>query len=125
MEERWDFVDYEGVSKPYQRRRIRHLSRVDTILGHLRRHDYVVVLGPAYSEKTRLLHDLREAADKDGRFLPVIVNLWQARTGNDAQFYQSIVQLIRRSSSSIEHFIDLEDDAASQIVTARDFQRFP
>lgn len=124
MNERWDFVDYEGISNPYKRRRIRHLSRIESILAYLHRHDYLVVLGPAHSEKTRLLHDLREAASQSGRFVPIIVNLWQARTGDDAQFYQSMVQLICRSSGLIEHCIDLEDDAVSQIASGRDFQHF-
>jgi len=124
MSERWDFVDYEGISNSYKRRRIRHLSRVDTLLGHLRRHDYVVVLGPAHSEKTQLLYDLGEAANDDGRFTPVIVNLWQARTGDDAQFYQSMVQLICRTSSLSKPCSDRGDDSVGRIATARDFQRF-
>ncbi len=119
----WDFTDYTGESSPNKRRRLRHRDRVALMLQYLRQHDYVVVLGPAHSEKTRLLEDVAAAGERDGRFTAVKINLWQARTGNEAEFFQSLVSLICRSSQ-IEHCIEIDDLWLDGIARSRDFQRF-
>lgn len=59
MIQRWDFIG--GFFSQHKRRRLRHLDRIDLMVQRLRRHDYIVVLGPAHSEKTRLLDDVAVA----------------------------------------------------------------
>ncbi|MFO7632633.1 MAG: hypothetical protein R6W76_08850, partial [Caldilinea sp.] len=123
MSEPWDFADYTGFSSPNKRRRLRHLDRVELLLQHLRRHNYIVVLGPAHSEKTRLLEDVAAAGERNDLFTAIKVNLWQARTDNEAEFFQSLVSLICRARQ-IEHCIDIDDMWLDGITRARDFQRF-
>ena len=64
----------------------------------MRRHDYVVLLGPAYSEKTRLLYRReRPAGGQRAVHTPVYVNLWRVRTDDEAAFFSSLAQMICRS----------------------------
>lgn len=123
MIERWDFVDYTGVSNPYKRRRLRHLDRIETMVELLRRHNYIVVLGPSHSEKTRLLEDVAAVGVQRQLFTPILINLWQVRTDNEAEFYQSLVRLICKTIQN-DHCLELDDQMLDALARARDFQRF-
>lgn len=123
MIERWDFVDYTGFSSPHKRRRLRHLDRIEAMVQQLRRHNYIVVLGPSHSEKTRLLEDVAALGVQRRHFTPIIINLWQVRTDNEAEFYQSLVRLICKNIQN-DHCLDLDDRTLEELARARDFQRF-
>lgn len=123
MIERWDFVDYTGFSSPHKRRRLRQLDRIETMVQLLQQHNYIVVLGPAYSEKTRLLEDVAAVGVQRRLFTPIIINLWQVRTDNEAEFYQSLVRLICKTIQN-NHCLEIDDQALDELARARDFQRF-
>lgn len=123
MIERWDFVDYTGFSSPHKRRRLRHLDRVATMVQLLHRHNYIVVLGPSHSEKTRLLEDVAAVGVERRLFTPITINLWQVRTDNEAEFYQSLVRLVCKSIQN-DHCLEMDDHALDKLARARDFQRF-
>ncbi len=123
MIERWDFVDYTGFSNPYKRRRLRHLDRIETMVQLLRQHNYIVVLGPSHSEKTRLLEDVAAVGVQRRLFTPIIINLWQVRTDNEAEFYQSLVRLICKAIQN-DHCLEMDDQMLDNLARARDFQRF-
>jgi len=121
--ERWDIVDYTGLSSLYKRRRLRHLDRIEAMVQQLRRHNYIVVLGPSHSEKTRLLEDIAAVGVERRLFTPIIINLWQVRTDNEAEFFQSLVQLICKATQN-DHCLELDDRTLDALARARDFQTF-
>lgn len=123
MIERWDFVDYTGFSNLHKRRRLRQLDRIETMVQLLQQHNYIVVLGPAYSEKTRLLEDVAAVGVQRRLFTPIIINLWQVRTDNEAEFYQSLVRLICKTIQN-DHCLEIDDQALEELARPRDFQRF-
>lgn len=123
MIERWDFVDYTGFSSPHKRRRLRQLDRIETMVQLLRQHNYIVVLGPSHSEKTRLLEDVAAVGAQRRLFTPIIINLWQVRTDNEAEFYQSLVRLICKTIQN-DHCLEMDNQMLDDLARARDFQRF-
>lgn len=123
MIERWDFIDYIGFFSPHKRRRLRHLDRIDLMVQQLRQHNYIVLLGPAHSEKTRLLEDVATAGAQHGWFTPIHINLWQVRTDNEAEFFQSLARLLCKSIHN-DYCLELDDRALDTLAQARDFQHF-
>ncbi|MDQ3248172.1 MAG: GAF domain-containing protein, partial [Chloroflexota bacterium] len=89
----WEIVAYEGDVR-FKQVRIRENARVQSIIRHVQKHDYVVVLGPPYSEKTRLLHDVMAHLQQTDFYQPVYVNLWKAKNKDEATFFASLAQLI-------------------------------
>ncbi len=92
----WELTPYAGDSQ-FKRQRLRHLDRIRQVVEHVRQHDYVVLLGPAYSEKTRLLNDVDEKLAASDLYTPIYVNLWRVRTDDEAAFFSSLAQVICRS----------------------------
>jgi signal transduction histidine kinase len=92
----WDLIPYTGDNQ-FKRQRLRHLDRIRQVVELVRQHDYVVLLGPAYSEKTRLLYDVDAQLGTGESFTPVYVNLWRVRTDDEAAFFASLAQFICRS----------------------------
>ncbi len=94
----WELTPYAGDNQ-FKRQRLRHLDRIHQVADLVRRHDYVVLLGPAYSEKTRLLYDVNDRLADSELFTPVYVNLWRVRTDDEAAFFSSLAQMICRAES--------------------------
>jgi signal transduction histidine kinase len=92
----WTIVPYQG-KVPFKRVRVRDEARIRNILRLLTARNYVVVLGAPFSEKTRLLNDVAEAAEAAGLFRPVYINLWQTRSDDEAAFFTSMARLISRT----------------------------
>ncbi len=92
----WDLIAYTGDNQ-FKRQRLRHLERIRQVVELVRRHDYVVLLGPPYSEKTRLLYDVDAQLATGEIFTPIYVNLWRVRTDDEAAFFASLAQYICRS----------------------------
>lgn len=111
----WDVVPNVGRFSEYKRRRLRHLDRIQRVVELVRRHDYVVILGPAYSDKTRLMYDVEDELAAGEQFTPIYINLWRLRTDDEASFFDSLAQTIARSerlSSSLDNTSRLADGVA-------------
>lgn len=89
----WRVVTYEG-SAPFKKAHVRDEALLRKILKHLREQDYIVLLGPPYSEKTALLHDVAEALRATGLSHPIYIDLWQAITDDETTFFDSLARLI-------------------------------
>lgn len=92
----WTIVPYRG-NTPFKRVRIRNEARIQAVMRHLQAHDYVSVLGPSRSEKSRLLDDVAEALEASHLFEPVYIDLWRARSDDEATFFTSLVWLMSQS----------------------------
>lgn len=113
----WNIVPYDGET-PFKKVRIRDEANLDRILAHLRSHDYVVLLGPPYSEKTALLRDVIAGLRSSGLAQPIYIDLWQARTDDEPTFFTSLARLISQDLNNrpLALSVSLQD--------ARSFQNF-
>jgi signal transduction histidine kinase len=114
----WCIVPHQGRTV-FKRIRIRRDGVIRQVMENLRNHEYTVVLGPRFHEKTRLLYDVKAAADNEPGMVATYINLRQARTDTEASFYGSLAQLI---GSHLPHLplATLDED----IARTRDFQNF-
>lgn len=110
----WSIVPYDGET-PFKKVRVRDDANIRRIVTHLRGQDYVVLLGPPYSEKTALLRDVVAELRTAGLAQPIYLDLWQARTDDEPTFFTSLARLIAQ---------DLGAAPAPAPQTARDFQNF-
>lgn len=118
----WRVLPYQGDSLT-KRCRIQHTWLIEKMLAHLRRREYVVLLGPPFSEKTRLLGDLNDTLKQIPTFRVVSVNLRQARSDDESTFFSSLAQLITRSLFAASGD-STPSDAAHKVDDARAFQNF-
>jgi signal transduction histidine kinase len=114
----WDIVRYQGQSS-FKRLRIRRNSIIEQVVDNLRNHEYTVVLGPRFHEKTRLLHDVEATVDNEPGMVATYVDLRQARTDTESSFYTSFAQLIANQLPYLPR-TSLDED----IARTRDFQNF-
>ena len=118
----WELIPYAGDNQ-FKRQRLRHLDRIRQVVDLVRRHDYVVLLGPAFSEKTRLLFDVNERLAASELHTPAYVNLWRVRTDDEAAFFSSLAQIICRSEH-ISGLPQLSMDLAEQSYDSASFRAF-
>lgn len=116
-EKGWQIVPYSG-SSDFKHVRIRRDSTIHQVMGYLREHEYTVILGPRFHEKTRLLYDIQQAVEDEPGMRPVYVNLHQVRTDTESNFYASLGQLICQQQS-MESPLE-----AAKPMRPRDFQNF-
>ena len=90
----WELVPYQG-SLPFKRVCIRRSTRIHEILRHIHNRDYVVILAPHHSEKTRLLEDVIDELKKDERYHPLYINLWHVNSDDEKEFFESIQTLVQ------------------------------
>ena len=90
----WELVPYQG-SLSFKRVRIRHSTRIHEILRHVYNHNYVVILAPHHSEKTRILADVIVELKSDDRYHPVYVDLWHVNSDDEKDFFESIQALVQ------------------------------
>lgn len=114
----WSIVPYQGRSL-FKRIRIRRDGIIGQVMENLRNHDYTVILGPRFHEKTRLLHDVKAMADSEPGMVATYINLRQARTDTESSFYTSLAQLMGRQLPDLP-LAALDED----IARTRDFQNF-
>jgi signal transduction histidine kinase len=119
----WTIVPYEEYATVSKRQRLCHLDRVARVVDLLRRHDYVVILGPAYSDKTRLMHDVNTKLADGEQFTPLYINLWRVRTDDEAAFFGSLAQTILRSER-LEDTLPEAGRWAEMVVDATTFRHF-
>lgn len=113
----WTIVPYDGDT-PFKKVRIRDEANIRRIVTHLRGQDYVVLLGPPYSEKTALLRDIVTELRSAGLAQPIYIDLWQARTNDEPIFFTSLARIIAQDLAAGPA------PASIAIQTARDFQNF-
>ena len=118
----WELTPYAGDNQ-FKRQRLRHLDRIRQVVDLVRRHDYVVLLGPAFSEKTRLLFDVNERLADSELHTPVYVNLWRVRTDDEAAFFSSLAQIICRSEH-ISGLTQLGADLSEPSYDSTSFRAF-
>jgi signal transduction histidine kinase len=119
----WEVVPYEG-SLPFKRVRIRHSTWIRKILSHVYNHDYVVILAPHYSEKTRLLQDVITELEQNESYRPIYIDLWRVKSDDERAFFESL-QVLVRDSFGVNHYVSvkiLEDLPTA--YDARSFQVF-
>lgn len=125
--EPWDIVPYIGGAL-FKHVRVRHRDVIETVANYVRKQHYVIVLGPHYSEKSRLLEDVRQTLNAEPQFCTVFVNLWKARSDDDATFFSSLQQLmITNLPLDVDRSMTEPDDAAFDqidVTDARSFQNF-
>ncbi len=113
----WQIVPYEGASS-FKRMRVRDDGRVQAVVRRLLAHECVALLGPPLNEKTAILRDAAQELAATGRFRPLYVDLWQARSDDEATFFTSMAVQIAQS-------LDTEGVAVlERIATPRMFQNF-
>lgn len=116
----WRLVPYEGKAH-FKKVRIRREAEIQEVLEKVHAHEYVVVLGPPFNEKTRFLQDIAgELAQSPGR-RPVYVNLRQVRSDTEAEFYASLARTIERD---LDPSGALHASSVHPLAIGRDFQRF-
>lgn len=119
----WDLVPSEDRPSEYNHQRLRHLERVGRVLDLVRRHEYVVILGPAYSDKTHLMHDVNDALAASEHFTPIYINLWRVRNDDEAAFFGSLAQTLLRSES-ISSLVMVEERRVEPVFDAISFGLF-
>lgn len=95
----WDLVPSEDRPSEFRHQRLRHLDRMARVVDLVRRHEYVVILGPAFSDKTHLMLDVNAELAGIEHFTPVYINLWRVRNDDEATFFGSLAQTILRTES--------------------------
>lgn len=100
----WRIVPHPGDS-PFKKVRVLRQGIIDELLGHIRRHEYSVLLGAPFSEKTRLLDDLRQALVQMPPFFPITIDLRKVRSDSEDEFFTSLARSIRTQlhAPAIEH----------------------
>ena len=79
---------------PFKKAHVRDEALLRKVMKHLRDQDYVVLLGPPYSEKTAFLRDVSEALTATGIAHPIYIDLWQAMTDDEPTFFNSLARLV-------------------------------
>ena len=113
----WQIVPYEGDS-PFKKVRVRDDGRIQAVARHLLAHECVALLGPPLSEKTAVLRDVADVLAATGRYRPLYVDLWQARSDDEATFFTSLAVQIAQTLGD-ESIAVLE-----RVPTPRAFQNF-
>lgn len=94
--EQWRVERYPGES-PFKKVRIVHQAIIDEVQRNVDSHNYTVLLGPPFSEKTRFLQDLATSlADKPAQ-VSVSVDLRQVRSDSEEEFFASLHRLIEQA----------------------------
>jgi signal transduction histidine kinase len=119
----WDLVPSEDRPSEYKHQRLRHLERVRRVVDLVRRHEYVVILGPAYSDKTHLMHDVNAKLADGEHFTPVYINLWRVRNDDEAAFFSSLAQTILRSET-ISGLANADSGVTEPVFDALSFRLF-
>jgi signal transduction histidine kinase len=114
----WEVIPYEGESS-FKRVRIRRTGVIEQVMDNLRNHEYSVLLGPRFHEKTRLLHDVEATVANEPGMHGVFINLRQARTDTEASFFTSLAHLIGNQLERLPQAY-----VADTIDRTRDFQNF-
>lgn len=124
---KWDLVPSDDRAYEFtqqrQRMRLRHLERVQRVCDLVRRHEYVVILGPAYSDKTLLMGDVNALLATGDQFTPIFINLWRVRTDDEAAFFGSLAQTIVRSEAISAGLAD-PSRLTERVCDAASFRQF-
>ncbi len=112
----WQVVPYVG-STPFKRMRVRDDARIRAVVRHLQAHECVTLIGPPFSEKSRLLDDVAAALQAPGLHRPFYLDLWLTNSQDESTFFASLGQIIGQA---------LGEDAAPRepVTTPREFQNF-
>ena len=120
----WELIPYAGDNQ-FKRLRLRHLDRIRQVVDLVRRHDYVVLLGPVYSEKTRLLFDVNDRLADRGAGM-VVQALYLAAAGQlRAQPQPAQGVTYAHKIEKHEAAIDWQQDAQTIVRRVRAFNPFP
>ncbi len=92
----WQIVPYAGDS-PFKKVRLRDEARIQAVVRHLLAHECVALIGPPLSEKTTILRDAAAVLTGTGRYRPLYVDLWQARSDDEATFFTSLAVQIAQA----------------------------
>jgi serine phosphatase RsbU (regulator of sigma subunit) len=96
----WQIVPYTGKTA-FKRVRVRDDARIRDIVRHLQQaHECVALIGPPFSEKSRLLGDVATALRAASRYRPLYLDLWQASSQDEAAFFTSLAWLIYNAAES-------------------------
>lgn len=114
----WRIVPYTGDSS-FKKVRVRHEARVQAVLRHLQAGECVALLGPPMCEKSWLLRDVAEELQETGRYLPLIVDLWQAFSTNEESFFTSVARLMQHAMGA-----DRAMAPPATVPDARAFQNY-
>ena len=76
------------------------MARVRQIVRHLQAHECVSLIGPSFSEKSRLLDDVAEVLAATGLYRSLYLDLWDTQSDDEAAFFSSLAGLIQRFGSA-------------------------
>ncbi len=92
----WQIVPYLGKT-PFKKVRVRDDGRIDQVVRHLQAHECVSLIGPPFSEKSRLLDDVAEVVLATGLYRPLYLDLWDTDADDEAAFFASLAWLIHNT----------------------------
>ncbi len=115
----WTIAPYPGDS-PFKKVRILRQEIIQEIVVNIRHHEYTVVLGPPFSEKTRLLSDLHNALAGLPTFVPISIDLRHARSDSEEEFFTSLALLIQQKLDAT----GIQEQGIEIVGPGRWFQNF-
>ena len=92
----WQIVPYGG-NTAFKKVRVRDGGRIRQIVRHLQAHECVSLIGPPFSEKSRLLDDVAEVLAATGLYRPLYLDLWETDSDDEAAFFTSLAWLIHNT----------------------------
>ena len=92
----WQIVPYGGKTS-FKRVRVRDDDRIRQIVRHLQAHECVSLIGPPFSEKSRLLDDVTAVLEATGLYRSLYLDLWDTNSDDEAAFFTSLAWLIHNT----------------------------